>query len=90
VVTVENHSVIGGLGSAVAEVLAEEGLGVRLRRIGIPDTFAEGSRTAPYLFRKYGLTTQHITDAAWSVLGRGGTAPRTRIYETEQGEYAPV
>jgi transketolase len=90
VVTVENHSVIGGLGSAVAEVLAEEGLGVRLRRIGIPDTFAEGSKTAPYLFRKYGLTTQHITDAAWSALGRDGTAPLARTYETEEGEYAPV
>ncbi|MFE4668756.1 transketolase family protein [Streptomyces sp. NPDC056716] len=90
IVTVENHSVIGGLGSAVAEAVAEAGLGVPLRRIGVPDTFAEGARRAPYLFEKYGLTTQHILDAAWSALGRGGTAPRARAIAAEDGEYAPV
>lgn len=90
VVTVENHSVIGGLGSAVAEVLAEEGLGVPLRRVGIADTFAEGSRTGPYLFEKYGLTTQHVVDAAWPAAGRSGPAPRARTFAAEQGEYAPV
>jgi transketolase C-terminal domain/subunit len=41
-VTAENHSVIGGLGSAVAETIAEAGLGRPLRRIGLRDTFAEG------------------------------------------------
>ena len=90
VVTVENHSIIGGLGSAVAEAMAEAGLGVPLRRIGIPDTFGEGARRAPYLFEKYGLTTQHILDAAWSALGRSGPAPRVRAVAVEEGEYAPV
>jgi transketolase len=90
VVTAENHSIIGGLGSAVAEVLAEEGLGVPLRRVGLADTFAEGAKTGPYLFEKYGLSTQHLVDAAWSVLGRSGQAPRARTHETLQGEYAPV
>ncbi|MGC4086671.1 MAG: transketolase C-terminal domain-containing protein [Polyangiaceae bacterium] len=37
VITAEDHSVIGGLGSAVAEVLAEHGSGVRLKRLGHPD-----------------------------------------------------
>jgi transketolase len=55
VVTAENHTIIGGLGSAVAETLAEAGLGRPLRRVGIPDTFAEGAQTAPFLFAKYGL-----------------------------------
>ncbi len=50
VVTAENHTVVGGLGTAVAEVLAEAGLGRPLRRVGLRDTFAEGARTAPYLF----------------------------------------
>ena len=72
VVTAENHSVIGGLGSAVAEVLAEAGLGRPLRRVGLRDTFAEGARTAASLFRKYGLGTQDIVDAAWNVLRRAG------------------
>ncbi len=46
VVTAENHSIIGGLGSAVAETIAEAGLGRPLRRVGLRDTFAEGSRDA--------------------------------------------
>jgi len=40
VLTVENHSTVGGLGSAVAEALAEAGAGVRLRRLGVPDRWA--------------------------------------------------
>jgi hypothetical protein len=76
VVTAENHSIIGGLGSAVAETLAEAGLGRPLRRIGLRDTFAEGAQTAAYLFTRYGLTTQHLVGAAWPVLERPGPAPR--------------
>lgn len=54
VITMENHSVLGGLGTAVAEVIAENGLGTRLRRIGIHDTFAHGG-SRPYLMEHYGL-----------------------------------
>jgi transketolase len=90
VITAENHSVIGGLGSAVAEVLAEEGLGRPLRRIGLRDTFAEGARTAPPLFRKYGLSTQDIADCAWRLLRGAGPAPRVPAAEAAEGEYAPV
>jgi transketolase len=90
VITAENHSVIGGLGSAVAEVLAEEGLGRPLRRIGLRDTFAEGSRTAPPLFRKFGLSTADIVDCAWHLLRRDGPAPPVPAAEAAQGEYAPV
>lgn len=42
VITVEEHSVIGGLGSAVAEVIAEENLHVKFKRIGFRDAFAKG------------------------------------------------
>lgn len=90
VVTVENHSIVGGLGSAVAEVLAEEAVGVALKRVGLQDTFAEGARTAAALFHKYGLTTQHVVDAAWSTLGRSGPAPQAPTVEVTEGEYAPV
>ena len=78
VVTAENHSVIGGLGSAVAEVMAEAGLGWPLRRIGLRDTFAEGARDAGYLFDRYGLSTRTITETIWSALGRPGPAPPHR------------
>jgi transketolase C-terminal domain/subunit len=90
VVTAENHSIIGGLGSAVAETLAEAGLGRPLRRVGLADTFAEGARDAPYLFTKYGLSTQHIVEEAWSVLHRPGPAPSVPAWPAEPGEYAPV
>jgi transketolase C-terminal domain/subunit len=90
VVTAENHSIIGGLGSAVAETLAEAGLGRPLRRIGLADTFAEGARDAPYLFTKYGLSTQHIVDTAWSVLHHPGPPPRVPALPADAGEYAPV
>ena len=90
VVTAENHTIIGGLGSAVAETLAESGLGRPLRRIGLQDTFAEGARDASYLFTKYGLTTQRIVDTAWSVLDRPGPTPRVPPLPVHVGEYAPV
>ncbi len=90
VVTAENHTIIGGLGSAVAEALAEAGLGRPLRRVGLQDTFAEGAKDAQYLFTKYGLTTQHLVDTAWSVLHRPGPAPRSPTLPADVGEYAPV
>jgi len=90
VITAENHSVIGGLGSAVAETVAEAGLGRPLRRIGLRDTFAEGARTAPHLFRKYRLGTQDIVDCAWELLGREGKPPQVRAAEAAEGQYAPV
>ncbi len=62
VVTAENHSIVGGLGSAVAEVLAESGLGTGFARVGIHDTFGEGGST-PYLFDKYGLSAAAIAAA---------------------------
>jgi transketolase len=88
--TAENHSIIGGLGSAVAETLAEAGLGCPLSRVGLRDTFAEGSRDSPYLFGKYGLTTQDLISTAWRALGRPGGPPQAPAPHVEAGEYAPV
>jgi len=58
VVTVEEHSVIGGLGSAVAEVLAEE-YPVIMRMIGVRDAFGE-SGSDDGLYEKHGLTSLNI------------------------------
>jgi len=90
VVTAENHSIVGGLGSAVAEVIAEAGLGRPLRRVGLRDTFAEGSLDAPYLFGKYGLSASAIVETIWSGLGRAGPAPAAPAAGAESGEYSPV
>jgi transketolase len=55
----ENHSILGGLGSAVAEVIAEGGIATRFARLGVADVFAEGA-SAPYLFQNYGLSAAAI------------------------------
>jgi transketolase len=87
VITAENHSVIGGLGSAVAEALAAAAVGVPLHRIGIADVFAEsGSRG--FLFSRYGLDTQSIVNAAWRGIGRNQEPPRARAVDTPAGAYA--
>lgn len=67
-VTAEEHSVIGGLGGAVAEVLAEH-CPAPMERVGLRDTFAE---CGPYdaLLAKYGLDCEHIVLAARRVLQR--------------------
>lgn len=89
VVTVENHSIIGGLGSAVAEAMAEAGIGAPLRRIGIQDKYAE-SGTRDYLFRKYGLDVQTIVQTVWQALKRRDDVPIIPAYKTESGLYSPV
>ncbi len=61
VVTCEEHSVIGGLGSAVCEVLAEE-CPVKVKRIGMQDVFGE-SGSAADLVHKYGLDAEGVYDS---------------------------
>lgn len=54
VITMENHSIIGGLGTIVAEKMAEAGIGKKLRRIGLRDTFVHGA-SKQYLMQEYGI-----------------------------------
>ena len=62
VVTVEEHSVIGGLGSAVAEVIAEASLhpAKRFKRIGIPDVFPDRYGSQAGLMKHYGLSAEEV------------------------------
>lgn len=66
VVTVENQSIIGGLGGAVCEILTEH-QPTRVKRLGVPDRFGEVA-TEEYLFHKHGFGVQHITEACKSVV----------------------
>ena len=61
VVTAEDHQIIGGLGSAVAEALAENGVGTRLLRIGVRDTFGE-SGTPDQLLAHFKLDAKGIAE----------------------------
>ena len=67
IVTVEEHSVIGGLGSAVAEVLAETG-GCPMVRVGIQDKFGKSGKPAE-LFQAYGLTAENVINQCRLLLG---------------------
>lgn len=67
-VTAEEHSIIGGLGSAVAETLAEN-RPAPLERVGTRDTFGESGKPAD-LMVKYGLTSAAVADAARKCISR--------------------
>ncbi|NJO17903.1 MAG: transketolase [Thioploca sp.] len=67
IVTIENHTIVGGLGSIVAEILAEEGIAKKLIRLGLQDTFAHGA-SRPYLMKKYGLDAMALIRAIEKLL----------------------
>ncbi len=68
VVTLENHLVTGGLGSMVAEAMADAGLGRRLIRLGLQDTYAHGG-ARPYLMRYYGMDALTLVRAIEDLTG---------------------
>lgn len=66
VVTCEEHSIIGGLGSAVCEVICEN-IPVPLKRVGVNDTFGESGKPLD-LLEKYGLTVENIIKSTKEVI----------------------
>ena len=64
IVTLEEHSIIGGLGSAVAEIIAEAGFATakRFRRIGIPDVFPDEYGSQASLLKRYDITAENVVD----------------------------
>jgi transketolase len=68
VITMENHTIVSGLGTAVAERMAEAGLGKRLVRIGLRDTYAHGA-SRPYLMREYGLDALALVEQVQAMVG---------------------
>lgn len=69
VITMENHTIVGGLGSAVAEWIAEEGLGKKLVRLGLRDTYAHGA-SRHYLMKEYGLDAISLVRAVEKLVGQ--------------------
>jgi transketolase len=68
IVTAEDHSIIGGLGGAVAETLSEH-QPTRMKRVGLRDTYGE-SGPNDALLDKYGISARHVADAARRLLAR--------------------
>ena len=67
VVSAENHSTVGGLGDAVADVLLEAGTPVKFRKVGVHDRFGSVG-PQPYLQDYYGLTASNIAEAVRAIL----------------------
>ena len=68
VVTVEEHTLIGGLGSIVAEFLMEAGVHARFARLGFPDVFTGELGSQAEIMRKYGLDAAGVVAAARKLL----------------------
>lgn len=84
VITMENHSIIGGLGSAVAEVMAENGISVPLQRIGLKDTYAHGA-SQKYLMAEYEMDAPALIHAVEKSL-----AKKLNIDESELNQQRSV
>jgi len=64
-VTLEEHSVLGGLGGAVSEITSEH-QPIRVLRIGVPDRFSEHCGTHAYLLREHGLDVDSVREQVWA------------------------
>lgn len=67
-ITLEEHNITGGIGSAVAEVFSEHGMKVKLWRLGIPNIFCRSYGSQEYLYSQYGLTGEQIAKSVLSLL----------------------
>jgi transketolase len=67
IITAEEHSIIGGLGAAVAEIIAEKNLSTKFLRMGIKDTFCESGNPSD-LLEKYKLNEKHMVKNAKNLL----------------------
>jgi transketolase len=70
IVAIEEHSIIGGLGSAIAELVSEAGFRTAkpFRRLGVPDIFPDDYGSQPHLFSRYGLTAEAVADTVDGLL----------------------
>jgi transketolase len=69
VITMENHTIIGGLGSIIAEQMAEAGMAKKLARIGLQDTFSHGA-SRQYLLKEHGMDAMSLVREAEKMTGQ--------------------
>ncbi|KPU42715.1 1-deoxy-D-xylulose-5-phosphate synthase [Oxobacter pfennigii] len=68
VITIENHSVVGGLGTIIAEEIAKAGIGKKLVKVGLRDTFVHGA-SKQYLMKEYGIDAMALIYEVEKLLG---------------------
>jgi transketolase len=85
----ENHVTIGGLGSAVADTIAEKGIGRRLVKIGLRDTYCHGA-SKMYLMKAYGLDAAALVRAAEDLVGEEFGIDGDSLDEIRYEDYSAV
>jgi transketolase len=81
VITMENHTIIGGLGSIVAEMMAESGIAKKLVRIGLKDTFSHGA-SKQYLLKEHKMDALSLIREVEAMVGRKFNVPEDELAET--------
>lgn len=91
-ITMENHTILGGLGTILAELMAENGIGKQLVRLGLQDTFAHGASRS-YLMREYRIDAFALVSQVEQLVGSDlniGEDDLTEVYlEPSPGESLP-
>lgn len=81
VITMENHTVVGGLGSIIAEQMAEQGMDRKLVRIGLRDIYAHGA-SRNYLLKKYRMDAMALISEVEGLVGKKFTVGEEELKET--------
>ena len=79
-VTLEEHSIIGGLGSAVAEVLSESGeIAIPFKRLGIGDSFTTRVGSQEFLREKHGLSVEGVLRSVERLVAASEARPASKF-----------
>lgn len=87
VVTMENHSEVGGLGSGVAELMVEHALGKRLIKISTGDRYLQGAST-PYLMENYGIGAAKLVESFEVLCGQNLGISMEDLAAAEASEFS--
>ena len=86
VITMENHTTVGGLGSRTADMMAEHGYGKPLKKIGLRDCYLQGA-SAPYLIKNYLIGAEELVRAVESLIGEDLGVGSDLIAEAEADRF---
>ncbi|HWQ77536.1 MAG TPA: transketolase C-terminal domain-containing protein [Anaerovoracaceae bacterium] len=88
-VTIENHVTIGGLGSAVADIIAEQGIARKLIKVGIQDRYTHGA-SKMHLMKKYGLDAMTLIKAVETLTGKSFAIREEDLEDVRFEDYSAV
>jgi transketolase len=86
VITLENHTTIGGLGTCVADLMAEHGVGAKLTKLGLFDTYAHGA-SRDYLMKEYDLDAMSLVQAIERMTGESFDITEDELAEVRVSDF---